>query len=1445
MNMRAAIILLMAVLPLWAGAQNYITPMTCDFTPPTPQSAQLMEYQMPQPSMLTGAVDLSVPIHTVQCGGYSLPIYMQYHSNGIRVMDDPTPCGYGWAIMPALRATRTILGRPDEYYDFAMSFEPDHQATAYKCMVQPYVQSVKYPGYLDSQHDIISLALPDHTVTRVMDFSSGTPVFVGGCDSEYKVSADANLDSIVVTDPRGIKYLFDGPCETQPCSEHRPYRTCWALGKIILPDGQSITISWTKAWNVFSGNDYVGGCSFLDKFSPSEWSNIGDVFENFTSNNYDNTIFQHIAAPFDILRISKIEYPGGSVKFEYTTNSNKEMRMNRIVVSDVHGTFKTATLQYDSSGFRLSKLKLSDEGDYNFTYKAGSDARPNIHRQDWWGFLNNNTRESLTPKFRIKRHLLSDDRYTDYIIVGEADRSVDTVAMLNNILTSVTYPAGGICEFEYEPHKFAPVRDETANDEIHPADNPYFTYGGGVRVKRITAKGGSGTPDRVVTYEYSPAHVRAVPSAGTFVDVNDAVIGLLDVDGSSRSVDFIRSVNIRPFSNYMHFDIGETPIWYDSVRARYAEGCVVYKHKDFIPYDNFINRKFGCISPGRLHKVYSLGPQLTLKETYATKGGKYVLVERDSMNYDVAEGTTAISMHIYRKLIHVNSTSSAAPDFDDVYEVRDSNAPDYPLKISPYEIVTYGVASLTERLKERIHTVYTDNGSITTSETYKYKKGTSLLESVSTTTSEGTAKTTAVHYANAAQGGVQAQMVAANVVGLPVREVTTCGTASVAYSADYLRAASGSFVPRRVTTTLGTGGTMHSPVLTYNSGGRPVQSTDADGRSTAWLWGYGNLHPVYKVEGIDYATLCTLDSRAASKSDRAETFALNAAGHAVWRYTYRPLAYLTDTKAPWGTTMHYTYGWRNQLASVERNGLVIASHSFSVNSNGRGNHLVDAVEYDEERFYEHTTEFDGFGRPTRSYDNLSDLVATTQYDAMGRPYRTSVLLASGTAAATTDWSVSGFEASPRGIVEWAMRPGAEWVGAGRKSTVRHLTNTGTGDYQCIRVKATATGLTVSGIYAPGRLMVTESTDEDGHIVREFTTLDGRVVQTSEGRTGDMLHTRYAYDDYNRLCAVLPPDLGAANGPYTTPSIQNKAYIYTYDELGRCTSAKMPGCDPSLTRYSRAGRVLAEHTPGMASGQWLLHHYDACGREVLTSIATATEAQLRAVADSLPVAVYDARAIGCYRLAPALPMGAGTPQTAVFYDNYDFLKSTTGLPAISRAVAPMGLPAGSRDYVAQSGGLTAAMAYDDRGFVAEEAAQTIFGTVHKSYTRDDQGSVLTETEDFTPSTGKAIRRVTTNTYDNGGRIIRRRITENGTTAEISYAYDARGNLASEKYGNGVCRRHEYDIHGWPVRTETDVPRKQTILPKPLGMQLAPEYYYALKPDPGGLPLDPGPGISVDT
>ena len=88
-----------------------ISPQNNEIISPTPSSAQQMRYQSPQPALATGAVNLSIPLYTIDIEGLKIPFTLNYHTSGIKPLDDPFPCGYGWSLLPGLKVTRTIRGR--------------------------------------------------------------------------------------------------------------------------------------------------------------------------------------------------------------------------------------------------------------------------------------------------------------------------------------------------------------------------------------------------------------------------------------------------------------------------------------------------------------------------------------------------------------------------------------------------------------------------------------------------------------------------------------------------------------------------------------------------------------------------------------------------------------------------------------------------------------------------------------------------------------------------------------------------------------------------------------------------------------------------------------------------------------------------------------------------------------------------------------------------------------------------------------------------------------------------------------------------------------------------------------------------------------------------------------------------------------------------------------
>ena len=137
--------------------------------PESPAAATIREVTTPRPALLTGAAEFSIPLHTLSAEGLSLDFTMRYHSNGVRVNDEPCPWGYGWSLMPCIRMSRRIIGRPDGLFESVAELPFDSVNThwmAYHCMTDSCLDkaAVKKHSdfYLDTAPDIFTAVSYTH-----------------------------------------------------------------------------------------------------------------------------------------------------------------------------------------------------------------------------------------------------------------------------------------------------------------------------------------------------------------------------------------------------------------------------------------------------------------------------------------------------------------------------------------------------------------------------------------------------------------------------------------------------------------------------------------------------------------------------------------------------------------------------------------------------------------------------------------------------------------------------------------------------------------------------------------------------------------------------------------------------------------------------------------------------------------------------------------------------------------------------------------------------------------------------------------------------------------------------------------------------------------------------------------------------------------------------------
>ncbi|TCC99448.1 hypothetical protein [Pedobacter hiemivivus] len=160
-------------------------------------------------------------------------------------------------------------------------------------------------------------------------------------------------------------------------------------------------------------------------------------------------------------------------------NPNKRLKLDKIIEKDVEGNV-------------LSPYKLY----YNDTYALPNRFSPH---QDFWGYFNNNTCNTLTPTVYIYPAEYGDARFSmfrktdyagtdEYIIYG-ADRTTNTAAALSGTLNKIIFPNGGYEEFTLGSNTFA-FEDRNI-------------LGGGLRLeKSIRHDGISSQNDIVREYSY-------------------------------------------------------------------------------------------------------------------------------------------------------------------------------------------------------------------------------------------------------------------------------------------------------------------------------------------------------------------------------------------------------------------------------------------------------------------------------------------------------------------------------------------------------------------------------------------------------------------------------------------------------------------------------------------------------------------------------------------------------------------------------------------------------------------------------------------------------------------------------------------------------------------------------------------------------------------------------
>lgn len=909
-----------------------------DFTPqlpqivlPSPTSQMYSRFMGYQPNLSTGAVNVTIPIHTLNVGQLSLPFNLNYQSNGIKPTDPYYPLGYGWTLQPGLRITRCIMGFPDDQkHDRDIEMHaPEGWNPSADCYFNRLSQQVS--GYEeDYMYDIFTICLPSGNASFILEYlgnSTGEDKWKAvTVDTPWTIEVLQENKSVVrkiygfkVTDENGTIYFFGNESEigTKPypylemSEDNMP--TTYLLRKIMPSGKQEIDFKWQiYDMGTFSTATYEKKIDDLHLSCP-EYMTEKDETDYVQDRSYTlaNSTLKSISC--NSFKMDFFYYPDYKI-LKSIIIQNAE---NRIVKSVV----------FDMNDKLLQKVTINNEETYSFTYNEGNFERTFIC-EDLWGYYNGQLKNQtnyptlvyLDPQGNNKTHTISG-----------ADKSPNPSCMGINLLKSITYPTGGTTTFEYEPNRIQSFDCGGTGNNIIPC------IGGGMRVRKMTSSSGSGDNHTIVkTYKYG--YKGNGYGKGTIYPCAESYAKEEHVywmDLGSGCYYCYRRLTMLPHSQYEGYFTFNLPMWYDEVAEYSSEGKTVYKYQyeadymerigsntyEFSPQFSTVIKYFPTFCIRNYNNIFQKSPLLSEKIVYdinekvvSSVKNTYMLIE-EPQKYLTALFFSKIATNMNYKTCDIKDFSNY--DWTKTYinlrkyklfftEIMENNVK-YTKKYTYHNKHSYNIASIT--------TWGEDNTVIKEKFTYP---GDNL-------SNFGDEQTTNV-------GLILGQ----NRLTLPLRvECFIDDSLTVRKTIQYkvLPQVTGHnpyIVPEKE--YFGTENQQEECRITYsyhNADGK-ISTSAIDGESTVYIWGYCGMYPLAVIKNATYEEVTNILGenfleKVMEKSapdvidiEQINTLRTSLTNAMVTSYTYQPLTGILSETNPAGLSVYYTYDSSDRLIEKYR-----------------------------------------------------------------------------------------------------------------------------------------------------------------------------------------------------------------------------------------------------------------------------------------------------------------------------------------------------------------------------------------------------------------------------------------------------------------------------------------------------------------------------------------------
>jgi hypothetical protein len=485
MKARSPIIISVCLFGLFFKSFSQGAPQMPQLLPPSPEPAAMAKANNMDVSLSSGMANVSIPIHELKVGKNSLPVSLNYSSNGFKVDEIPSRAGNGWILNAGGVITRSVQGKPDEK---SIRRGPPAGNPTLNDLIYYYDQlSSTANSTFDNEPDIYMISAPGLSGKFIVD-STGQAVKIPY--NNYKINVTATSSpytlKVDITDMNGVIYYFGYNNMVEKTVSHnlqgkyvvhQSVITAMFLTKIAYPDGTYVTFSYSPvSYRTISGfSQSLGGayyesyqqlCQCTGSLQPNQCgSPTNSVTTDITDVVYDS---------YYLTGIITSDFRSISFAYDNRPDNSGDKRFNMVTITD--GSFsRQYRFTYDDPAtgagpyshamgsynkrFFLKELywliTVSDAGvfdtiRYNFNYESLNSLPPRLDpSQDHLGYYNGASNPYLLPQMPNNDSVNWGSQY------AVANREPNANSAKAGMLSRVTYPTGGYQEFEYEGNVYS------------------------------------------------------------------------------------------------------------------------------------------------------------------------------------------------------------------------------------------------------------------------------------------------------------------------------------------------------------------------------------------------------------------------------------------------------------------------------------------------------------------------------------------------------------------------------------------------------------------------------------------------------------------------------------------------------------------------------------------------------------------------------------------------------------------------------------------------------------------------------------------------------------------------------------------------------------------------------------------------------------------------------